>query len=110
MTAHGQAFHLVRRLRNLTFASFRRSAVNAILAPMTITASVALKLPGAIQLMQVPMTDGTSYIVAVSFELPCLNGFFLPRVNPLSSQGSMTTADAATSCNLVALRHPMARQ
>jgi hypothetical protein len=46
-------------------ASFRRSAVSAIPAPMTISASVALKLPGAMQLIQVPMTDGASYMIRV---------------------------------------------
>ena len=46
-----------------TRASFRRSAVSAIPTPMTISASVALKLPGAMQLIQVPMIDGASYMV-----------------------------------------------
>jgi hypothetical protein len=41
----------------------RRSAVNAKAAPMTMRASVALKLPGAMQLMQVPMIVGASYTV-----------------------------------------------
>jgi hypothetical protein len=48
-----------------TRASFRRSAVSAIPTPMTISASVALKLPGAMQLIQVPMTAGASYMVRV---------------------------------------------
>ena len=50
---------------NRTRASFRRSAVSAIPTPMTISASVALKLPGAMQLIQVPMIDGASYMVRV---------------------------------------------
>jgi hypothetical protein len=50
---------------NRTRASFRRSAVSAIPTPMTISASDALKLPGAMQLTQVPMIDGASYMVRV---------------------------------------------
>jgi hypothetical protein len=46
-----------------TRASLRRSAVNAMPAPMMMRASVALKLPGAMQLMQVPMIVGASYTV-----------------------------------------------
>jgi hypothetical protein len=34
--------------------------------PIKITASVALKLPDEMQLMQVPMTAGTSYMVRPS--------------------------------------------
>jgi hypothetical protein len=47
-------------------ASLRRSAVNAMRAPMTMRASVALKLPGTMQLMQVPMIVGASNIVRPS--------------------------------------------
>jgi hypothetical protein len=51
-----------------TRASLRRSAINAKLALMTMKASVALKLPGGMQLMQVPMIAGASYTVRPSFE------------------------------------------
>jgi hypothetical protein len=46
-----------------TRASLRRSAINAKLALMTMKASVALKLPEPMQLMQVPMIAGASYTV-----------------------------------------------
>jgi hypothetical protein len=46
-----------------TRASFCRSAVNAMPAPMIISARVALRLPGAMQLIQVPMIVGASYTV-----------------------------------------------
>jgi hypothetical protein len=52
-----------RYLSLRTRASLRRSAVNAKATPMTMRASVALKLPGAMQLMQVPMIVGASYTV-----------------------------------------------
>ena len=44
----------------LSAESLRRSAVKAIPAPTRMTASVAFKLPGAMQLMQVPMIVGAS--------------------------------------------------
>jgi hypothetical protein len=50
-------------LFNRTLESFRRSAASTNPAPMTIRANVALKLPGAKQLIQVPMTDGASYMM-----------------------------------------------
>ena len=61
-------FYLVRCLSNRISASFRRSAVSAKPAPIRISASVALRLSGAMQLIQVPMIDGTSCMVPVSLE------------------------------------------
>jgi hypothetical protein len=55
-------FFFVRYLFDRTLASFRRSAVHAIPAPIKITASVALKLPGAMQLIQLVTSVGTSII------------------------------------------------
>jgi hypothetical protein len=49
-----------------TRASFRCSTINAMLAPITMRATVALKLPGAIQLMQVPIIVGASCMVRPS--------------------------------------------
>jgi hypothetical protein len=75
-----------RYLSTCTRASLRRSAVNATAAPMTMRASVAPKLPGAMQLIQVPMTTGASYTVR-SFSmirLSLLNGPGSATVNPLS--------------------------
>lgn len=43
--------------------SLRRSATSATLAPIRMSASVALRLPGAMQLMQLPMMAGASYTV-----------------------------------------------
>jgi len=51
---------VARYLPLRTRASLRRCVVNAMPAPMTMSASVALKLPGATQLMQVPMMAGAS--------------------------------------------------
>jgi hypothetical protein len=51
----------------LAGTGFRRSAVSAIPAPIRTKASVALKLPGAMQLMQVPMIAGASNMVPSSF-------------------------------------------
>jgi hypothetical protein len=48
-------------------ASFRRSVVSATPTPIRTNASVALKLPGAMQLMQVPVIAGASYMVRPSF-------------------------------------------
>jgi hypothetical protein len=42
-------------------ASFRRSTVSAMLAAKTMRPSVAARLPGATQLMQLPIIVGTSY-------------------------------------------------
>jgi hypothetical protein len=47
-------------------ASFRRSAVSTTPTPIKTKASVALKLPGAMQLIQVPMIVGASNIVRPS--------------------------------------------
>jgi hypothetical protein len=44
-------------------AGFRRSAFHATPAPIKINASVALKLPGAMQLMQLVMIIGTSFML-----------------------------------------------
>jgi hypothetical protein len=55
--------NLISYLSLRTRASFRRSTVNVMPAPMTMRASVALKLPGAMQLIQVPMIAGASYTV-----------------------------------------------
>jgi hypothetical protein len=46
--------------RLLAASNFRRSVYAAINAPINIKASVALKLPGVMQLMQVPMMAGAS--------------------------------------------------
>jgi hypothetical protein len=51
---------VVRYFPLRTRAGLRRSAINAMPAPMTMRASVALELPGATQLMQVPMMAGAS--------------------------------------------------
>jgi hypothetical protein len=68
-----------------TRASFRRSTVNVMPAPMTMRASVALKLPGAMQLIQVPMIAGASYTVRPSLKKPYpLDGPQSGEVNPLS--------------------------
>ena len=58
--------YVARYLPLRTRASLRRSAVNAIPAPMKMRANVALKLPGAMQLIQVPMIVGASNIVRSS--------------------------------------------
>jgi hypothetical protein len=52
--------------RVLAATSFRRSACATISAPIKIRASVAPKLPGAKQLMQVPMIAGDSNMAAIS--------------------------------------------
>jgi hypothetical protein len=57
------SFCLGDHLRARTRASFRRSTVSAMPAPITMRASVALKLAGAMQLIQVPMIAGASYTV-----------------------------------------------
>jgi hypothetical protein len=46
---------------------FRRSAANATQLPIKIRANVALKLPGAMQLMQLPMIVGASNMMRLSF-------------------------------------------
>jgi hypothetical protein len=58
-------------------------------APMTMIASVALKLPGAMQLMQVPTIADASYTVRPSSEkmLVSLGGPGTAGVNPLSCWG-----------------------
>jgi hypothetical protein len=61
-------FCLAGYLSLRTRASLRRSAVSAMPAPMTMRASVALKLPGAMQSIQVPMIVDASNIV----RFPCL--------------------------------------
>src|ERR1700749_1556249 len=43
-------------------ARFRQSAARRILAPIKVSAKVALRLPRARQFIQIPMTDGASYI------------------------------------------------
>jgi hypothetical protein len=53
--------------------AFRRSAVSAKPTPIMISASVALRLPGAMQLMQVPITDGASNMM----HFPCLPHFMM---------------------------------
>ena len=58
-------------LSDRTRASFRRSIVHVIPAPIKITASVALKLPGAMQLMQLVTSVGTSFIWHLS-EICCI--------------------------------------
>jgi hypothetical protein len=50
----------------LSAESLRCSTVKAMPAPTRMTASVAFKLPGAMQLMQVPMIVGASNM-ALSF-------------------------------------------
>ena len=52
----------VLSLADRTEASFRRSAVHATPVPIKIKASVALRLPGATQLMQLVMIIGTSFM------------------------------------------------
>jgi len=54
----------------LTATNFRRSEPATINAPISIRASVALKLPGAMQSMQVPMIVGASYTVRPSSDKP----------------------------------------
>jgi hypothetical protein len=56
-------------LADLTGATFRRSAVHATPAPIKIKASVALKLPGAMQLMQLVTIIGTSFMRDLNVEL-----------------------------------------
>jgi hypothetical protein len=68
-----------------TRAGLRRSAVNAMPAPTKMRASVALKLPGAMQLKHVPMIAGASNMAAFSFAT--LDGSQTARVNPLSLVG-----------------------
>jgi len=51
--------------------ALRRSYPTATTIPIAITASVASKLPGAMQLMQVPIIIGASYMAAF-FLLPTL--------------------------------------
>jgi hypothetical protein len=86
VTAHGGLFvcgavYLLARTR----ANFRRSTVSAMLAPMTMRASVALKLPGVMQLIQVPMIVGASYTVRPSLKISSLlDGPQSNGVNPLS--------------------------
>jgi hypothetical protein len=53
--------------RLLAASNFRRSVCAAINAPINIKASVALKLPGAMQLMQVAIIAGASDMVRPSF-------------------------------------------
>src|SRR5260370_28408195 len=72
----------------LSAESLRRCAVNAMPAPMTMRASIALKLPGAMQLMQMPMIDGASYTDAISFVARPLDGAQTAGVNPPSLVGS----------------------
>jgi hypothetical protein len=68
-----------------TRASFRRSTVKAMPTPITRRASVAPKLPGAIQLTQVVMISGASYTVRPLFELASsIDGSPSARVNPLA--------------------------
>ena len=68
-----------------TRARLRRSAVNAMPAPTKMRASVALKLPGAMQLRHVPMIAGASDMAAISFAT--LHGPQTAQVNPLSLVG-----------------------
>jgi len=75
--------YVARYLPLHTRASLRRSAVNAIPAPMKMRANVALKLPGAMQLIQVPMIAGASNMAAISLLLS-LDGPQTAGVNPLS--------------------------
>jgi hypothetical protein len=63
---------MARYLPLRTRASLRRSAVNAMPAPMTMRASVALRLPGATQLTPVMMMAGASYIALPSLRNPIL--------------------------------------
>jgi hypothetical protein len=58
--AFGRLFHWCGYLSDRIRASLRRPAVHAI--TIKITASVALKLPGATQLMQEVTSVGTSFI------------------------------------------------
>jgi hypothetical protein len=51
--------------------ALRRLYPRATTIPIAITVSVASKLPGAMQLMQVPMIIGASYMAAF-FLLPTL--------------------------------------
>ncbi len=77
--------NLISYLSLRTRASFRRSTVNVMPAPMTMRASVALKLPGAMQLIQVPMIAGASYTVRPSLKRPyALDGVPYAGVNPRS--------------------------
>jgi hypothetical protein len=55
--------------RVLAATNFRRSECATTNAPIKIRASVAPKLPGAMQLMQVPMIVGASYMAASSLLL-----------------------------------------
>jgi hypothetical protein len=57
MGLHGWGYLPVR-----VRTSFRRSTVNAMLAAMTMRPSVAARLPGATQLMQLPIIAGASCI------------------------------------------------
>jgi len=57
--------------RVLAATNFRRSEWATTIAPVKIRASVASKLPGAMQLIQEPMIAGASYMAAMSlFVLP----------------------------------------
>jgi hypothetical protein len=68
----------------LSAESLRRSTVKAMPAPTRMTASVALKFPGTMQLVQVPMIVGASYTDPVSFVARPLDGAQTAGVNPLS--------------------------
>lgn len=86
-TALGRSFCLAAHLSLRTRASLRCSAVTAIAAPVTaiaapitMRASVAPRLPGAMQLIQVPMIGGASWPRA----LLCLpSGRIMSREPPL---------------------------
>jgi hypothetical protein len=93
-----RSFCLAGYFLKRTRASLRRSAVNATPAPIKIRASVALKLPGAMQSIQVPMIVGASNIVRSSL---CL----VVRWPTIGRSQSTFRARFAVSFRLVAFHH-----
>ena len=77
--------------RVLAAIDFRRSECTTTNAPVKIRASVAPKLPGSMQLIQVPIIAGASYMAAISF-------FPSPRWSAnRESQSSIFRAEAIDS-------------
>jgi hypothetical protein len=89
--------------------SFRRSTVNAMLAAMTMRPSVAARLPGATQLMQLPIIAGVSYI-----ERPLSCKTSLPRWPAISGIQSFTfgavVLDTVEPRPRAVAPHPLCRQ
>jgi hypothetical protein len=89
--------------------SFRRSTVNAMLAAMTMRPSVAARLPGATQLMQLPIIAGASYI-----ERPLSCKTSLPRWPAISGIQSFTfgtvVLDTVEPRPRTVAPHPLCRQ